>query len=73
LRFHPNASVQNVIPTELQNGDYMGFLTQLENLQANSTIYDVYATDKPLPLGGVESLIGTLQMDGEFTTTKWGD
>ena len=29
LRFHPHASVQNVIPTELQNGDYMGYMPQL--------------------------------------------
>ena len=73
LRFHPHASVQNVIPTELQNGDYMGYMPQLEALPADSTIYDVYATDKPLPLGGSETLIGSLQMDGEFTSTKWGD
>jgi len=60
LRFHPHSSVQNVIPTELQNGDYMAYLPQLESLPADSTIYDVYALDKPLPLGGVETLIGSL-------------
>jgi len=73
LRFHPNASVQNIFPTELQNGDYMDYTSQLETIPANATIYDVYATDKPLPLGGVETLIGSLQLDGQFTTTKWGD
>lgn len=49
-----------MIPTELQNGDYMAYLPQLESLPADSTIYDVYALDKPLPLGGVETLIGSL-------------
>jgi hypothetical protein len=74
LRFHPHASVQNLIPTELQGEDYMAYTTQLETLiPANSTIYDVYALDKPLPLGGVETLIGSLQMDGAFTTSNWGD
>lgn len=51
----------------------MAYLTQLESLPADSTIYDVYALDKPLPLGGVETLIGSLQMDGSLTTTNWGD
>ena len=51
----------------------MAYTSQLETVPADSTIYDVYALDKPVPLGGVESLIGSLKMDGKFTTSKWGD
>lgn len=52
----------------------MAYTSQLSTLiPADATIYDVYATDKPLPLGGSETLIGSLQLDGQFTTTNWGD
>ena len=51
----------------------MAYTTQLPTVPADSTIYDVYALDKPIPLGGVETLIGSLKMDGEFTTSNWGD
>ena len=52
----------------------MAYTTQLETLiPADSTIYDVYALDAPLPLGGVETLIGSLKLDGAFTTSNWGD
>lgn len=62
-----------MIPTELENEDYMGYIPQLLKVPTDSTIYDVYALDKPVPLGGVETLIGTLKMDGDFTTSNWGD
>ena len=45
----------------------------MENIPADSTIYDVYALDKPKPLGGTETLIGSLKLDGSFTTSDWGD
>lgn len=73
LRFHPHASVQNLFPAQLQGGNYMGYLDQLKSVPANSNIYDVYALNKPVPLGGTETLIGTISLDGTFTTTMWGD
>ena len=74
MRLHPHSSVQGLIPSEVQNGNYMGYIEQLSTLvPADSTIFDVYATDKPLPLGGVETLIGSIQLEGSFTSTKWGD
>lgn len=52
----------------------MAYIHQLETLiPANSIIYDVYALDKPLPLGGVEKLIGRLNLNGSLTTSNWGD
>ena len=45
----------------------------MENIPADSTIYDVYALDKPEQLGGTETLIGSLKLDGSFTTSDWGD
>ena len=51
----------------------MAYTQQLMTTPANSTIYDVYALDKPVPLGGTETLIGSLQLDGSMTTSKWGD
>ena len=42
----------------------MSYIPQLLTVPADSTIYDVYALDKPLPLGGVETLIGSLKMEG---------
>ena len=40
---------------------------------ADSTIFKLYALDKPAELGGVESYIGDLVLDGTFTTSKWAD
>ena len=74
LRFHPHVSVQNLIPNELQGTDYMAYVHQLEtSVPADATIYDVYAYDKPPPLGGVETMIGSLKLNGSLTTSKWGD
>jgi hypothetical protein len=51
----------------------MAYVQQLLTVPANTTIYDVYATNKPLPLGGEEKLIGSIKLDGSLTTSKWGD
>ena len=51
----------------------MGYPEQLMEIPANSILYDVYALDKPKPLGGTESLIGSIQLDGSMTTSLWGD
>ena len=51
----------------------MAYPKQLTTVPADSTIYDIYALDKPVPLGGTETLIGSLKLDGSFTTSMWGD
>lgn len=51
----------------------MDYTTQLEGVPANSNIYEVYGWDAPEKLGGKEILMGTLQLDGSFTKSKFGD
>lgn len=51
----------------------MKYITQLESIPANSRLYDIYAMNKSDLAGGVETLIGTLQLDGGLTSSKWGD
>ena len=53
--------------------DYMGFVQQLESVEANSELYRVYAMDQPEELGGIESYIGDLVLDGNLIASKWGD
>ncbi|MCS5595079.1 MAG: hypothetical protein NZ730_11120 [Porticoccaceae bacterium] len=38
-----------------------------------STLYEVYAMDKPKELGGVETHIADLVLNTKLTTSKWGD
>jgi hypothetical protein len=40
---------------------------------ADSALYDIYGLDAPTELGGVEHFMGTLQLDGELTKSKFGD
>jgi len=42
-------------------------------IPVGSTLYEVYAMDKPKELGGKEQKIGDLITDGKFTTSKWAD
>jgi len=72
LRFKPTANVHTLIPKEYP-GDVMAFVGQLETVPANAKLYDVYALDKPTEMGGKETMIGTLQLDGQLTRSKWGD
>lgn len=66
LRFVPNrAGVKN------NHTDY--YMKQLEGVPANIVLYEVYATDKPTALGGTESHIGSIKLDGKFNSSKFGD
>lgn len=64
LRFAPHSDVHTLFPKDLQDGDAMKYVSQLETLPANVNLYEVYAMDQPKELGGKETLIGTLQLDG---------
>lgn len=48
-------------------------MTDLATIPSGSLLYDIYATDKPVELGGVESKIGQLVTASEMTTSNWGD
>jgi hypothetical protein len=71
LRYEPHSDVHTLFPTKLVKP--MSYMTQLQTVPANSRLYKVYAFDKPAQLGGKESLIGTLQLDGSLTQSRWGD
>jgi len=75
LRFEPHQDVHDKfdwakLPV---SGDYYSAIYQLNSMPADTTLYKVFAWDKPEALGGKESYIGDLVMDGEFTTSKFGD
>lgn len=72
LRFVPHSDVHSLFPTEL-TGAPMMYVDQLQTVPAGSTLYDVMAYDKPQELGGVETNIGSLVLDGVLTSSKWGD
>lgn len=73
LRFEPHEDVHYLFPTALPDGDAMDYISQLESVRADLTLYNVYALDKPTPIGGTETLIGTIQLDGQMVKSKWGD
>lgn len=72
MRFHPNDAVRHLIPNTKPD-DYMAYTSQLEQVPANSAVYDVYGQDAPWELGGAEHFMGTIVLDGSFTKSKWGD
>lgn len=51
----------------------MVYVQQLESIPSNARLYNVYALNKPKKLGGQEMLIGTLQLNGKLTKSKWAD
>ena len=48
-------------------------MTEIDTIPSGSVLYDIYATDMPTELGGVESKIGQFVTASEFTTSLWGD
>jgi len=73
LRFHPNKETNGLIPNDRQD-DKMAYIGQLESMiPADTVLYDVYGLDAPPSLGGVEILMGTLQLEGKLTRSKFGD
>ena len=51
----------------------MAYVDQLTQIPKNVNLYDIYAYDKPRQLGGKESLIGTLKLEGQLIKSSWGD
>lgn len=72
LRFAPHSAVKSLFPKSKPD-DYMAYVDQLASVPANSALYKVYAMDKPKELGGKETLIGDLVLDGSLVSSKWGD
>lgn len=51
----------------------MAYVDQLTTVPANSKVYEVYALDQPKEMGGKETHIGSLVLEGGFVKSKWGD
>jgi len=67
LRFQPSGEIS--FPDEYVND----WLDDLKSIPMGTTLYQVWAFDKPKELGGVESHIADLVLTSEMTTTVWGD
>jgi len=73
MRFVPHASVSSMFPKEMHGTGPMAYMDDLVAIPSNSDIYEVYGFDGPPQQGGVEHHIGTLELDGSFVTSKFGD
>lgn len=73
LRFAPTAEAKALFPSELENENYMAYVDQLTTVPDQMVIYDVYGLDKPTELGGTESLVGHLRVNGGFEKSKFQD
>ena len=73
LRFEPHPDVKNLFPTHLVNNDPNAYMKQLITVPADSTLWLMWAMDKPKELGGTERLIGNLKLDGKLVASGWGD
>jgi len=72
LRFEPHDDVKSLFPKTAPE-DPMEYVKQLSSIPANSTLYNVYGMSDPKEIGGKELYIGTLKLDGQLTTSLWGD
>ena len=69
MRFKPGQRLHDEFADE-----YHGtFTDDFEKITPGELLYEVFATDQPKELGGVEQKIGELITDGYFTTSKWAD
>ena len=70
LRLVPNHDLDQ--PATVAEG-YTDFREQLKAIPQGSWLYDVYAMDQPVELGGTESYIARIWTKSELTTSYWGD
>lgn len=69
LRFHPTGNVST--PDTYIAGS--PFTDGLMAIPAGTTLYEVYAMDKPSELGGYETLIAEVVLTSTMSTSMWGD
>jgi len=73
LRFAPHSNVNKLFSKKIEKNNAMAFTDQLERVPSGSTLWSVWAWDKPVQLGGHETMIGSLVLDGKLYKSKWGD
>ena len=72
MRFVPHSDVTSLGFSSDFHGE-MAYLDDIKSIPADSTLFDVYGETGPSQTGGSEQLIGTIKIDGNFVTSKWGD
>jgi len=67
LRFHPTGDI-------VFSDEYVRpFTEDLTSIPQGSTLYEVWALDQPVELGGTEKHIADLVLVSEMVTSLWGD
>jgi len=72
MRFVPHSDVTSLGFSSDWHGE-MAYLDDIKSIPVDSNLFEVYGWTGPSQIGGTEELIGTLKLDGEFVTSKWGD
>lgn len=67
LRFHPTGDIQ------FSDNYVRPFTEDLTSISKGSTLYEVWAMDKPVELGGTEIHIADLVLVSDMVTSVWGD
>ena len=67
LRFHPTGDIRFSDTYTRPNTE------NLVTIQQGSTLYQIYALDKPKEMGGKEEHIANLVTASKMTTSRWGD
>ena len=67
LRFKPTGEIS--FPDEYVND----WIEDLMSVPVGSTLYNIWALDKPVELGGVETHIGDLVLNSVMSSSVWGD
>jgi hypothetical protein len=68
FRFQPHCDVATMFPVAWHG--YSQYVDQLANIPSNTRLFDVYAQDQP---HGTELLVGTVQLVGGLTRSRWAD
>jgi hypothetical protein len=68
LRFQPHREIATLCPVGFTG--FLHHLDQLARIPSGARLYDVYAQDQP---HGTELLVGTIQLVGALTRSKWAD
>eukprot|EP00092_Neocalanus_flemingeri_P039229 GFUD01042706.1.p1 GENE.GFUD01042706.1~~GFUD01042706.1.p1 ORF type:complete len:321 (+),score=78.75 GFUD01042706.1:47-1009(+) len=67
LRFHPTGDI------EFSDTYTRPHTEDLVTIQKGSTLYEIYALDKPVEMGGKENHIANLVTVSKMVTSRWGD
>lgn len=73
LIYKPHTDVKYVFPEIVVNNNPLDYVERLTTINENANLFEVYALDKPVELGGKEIKIGTLKLKGKLVNSSWAD